>query len=86
MSIFVNVDLDERFQGLLLQKTDSQTQCDNFGENVMKMCLNIVGDIHFSLVFHLTHFPPGKRTLSCPHARTSYMTSGHAVVVRMILM
>ena len=36
MKIFVNFDLDLYFQGHLLQRKDGQTQCDYFGENLIK--------------------------------------------------
>ena len=37
MRIFVKVDLGLHFQGHLLQALDGQTQCDHFGENIIKI-------------------------------------------------
>ena len=36
---------DQQLQGYLLQELNDQTQCDDFGENLMKIRLNGVGDM-----------------------------------------
>ena len=37
ISIFVNFDLDLHFHGHPLHALDGQAQCDQFGENLMKI-------------------------------------------------